>query len=651
MLSRLQSKIVQLSSRWSRRKGIFKPTTAMLRQRAGTVARQADIRRAVVDALPFMIALLDADGVIILVNNAWQFGANTNALLTPDFGVGMNYLHLCDGIAEAREMARGIRCVLARTSPMFQIEYPCHSPNEERWFELTAVPLNYEQLAGVSLSHVNITLRKVAERNMLASAQRLADAQQIAHIGSWEFDLVTKRGVLSDEMCRLLYCRASSEPLDCADFLALAHPDDYSKLARAMQPVAVGAPWILLEYRSHPALGPVRLLSAIVHVECDANGQGLRVRGTAQDISERQRSQLLSARMAALVDSSEDAIISKDMQGRITSWNAGAERIFGYTAQEMLGQSLLRLTPIEQLAEQAAILQRLQAGFRIEHFETTLLTRYGELIDVSLSISPIKDEHGNTIGVSKVMRDISERRQINLTLRRDAERLQQLSRRLMASEEEERRRLGRDLHDQTGSNLTAMTLGLQVLRTKLPAALAAELTPRIDDLESLLRETIMHIRDVLENLRPPALDEFGVLAALRYYVQAVAARSHLKLDVGGQEPSPRLSPEVEIALFRIAQEALTNVLKHAHAHRVTITLERDSSSLRFLIQDDGCGFADDSSLSARHSLGMTSMRERAQAIGATLLLQSTIGVGTRILVELTQPAVVPTEPHTAVSAP
>ena len=513
MLMRILSKMVQPGSRWSGRQRL--PTrTAAVQQRAALLAQQAQIRRAVIDALPANIALLDADGVIVLVNHAWQCFANANALGCADFGVGMNYLQVCEQVEEAVATALGIRQVLTRALPIFHIEYPCHSPTEERWFELIAAPLEDVHLAGAMLSHVNITLRKLAERNMLAGAQRLADAQRIAHMGSWEFDLLTMRAMLSDEMCRLSYCKAFGEEIDCADFLALAHPEDYNKLACAVLPGSDAAPQLSLEYRTHPALGPVRLLSAIIHLVCNAEGRVIRTHGTAQDISER--------------------------------------------------------------------------------------------------------------------------RQINLKLQRDAERLQHLSRRLMASEEEERRRIGRDLHDQTGSNLTAITLNLQILRSKLLPWLTMEIKQRLDDLESLLYETILHIRDMLANLRPPALDEFGVLAALRYYVQGVAARSGLKLEIAGHEPSPRLPPEVEIALFRIAQEAVTNVLKHAHARCVTITLASDSTCLRFLVQDDGCGFDCDcdSNLLALGSLGMTTMQERAQAIGAQLRLHSTIGVGTRISVEL-----------------
>ena len=632
MLLRMLNEVVRHCRSWpgSRRTRAPPAACAHGSTQAAQPAQLTQSRQAVIDALPSSIALLDADGVILLVNKAWRRGASVNAMRRPEFCIGLNYLQVCLPDTGAHNSEAAMREVLARTLPGFTRDYPCHSGDEEHWFELMVAPLTDPPLAGALVIHRDITLHKLAERKLVRSALRLEQA----HVGTWEFDLSTMRAVLSDEMCRLSYCPVPAAGLDCSAFLALAHPADRAALQRALCPAADAAAQVTLEYRTDPALGPERMMRAVVDLDRAVDGRLLRTTGTARDVSERLRGQLLGARMAAIVDASQDAIIGKDMSGRITSWNAGAERIFGYPASEMLGQSILRLIPDDRQAEDADILRRLMAGQRIDNYLTSRLTRHGRRIDVSLSITPVKDGQGNSVGASLVLRDISERRQINLKLQRDAERLQRLSRRLMTTEEEERRRLGRDLHDQTGSNLTAITLNLQILRGKLPPPLAAELKQRFDDIESLLRGTILQIRDVLSNLLPPALEEFGLLAALRYHVQRLAAHSDLKLEVNGQEPSPRMPPQVEIALFRIAQEALTNVLKHAQARCVTLVLSRVGGRIRLRIQDDGRGFDCDNNRSAPNSLGMATMHERAQAIGAELQLRSAPGAGTRITVEV-----------------
>jgi PAS domain S-box-containing protein len=148
----------------------------------------------------------------------------------------------------------------------------------------------------------------------------------------------------------------------------------------------------------------------------DQDGRVFGVSKIARDIGERNAAQYLRLRMAAIVESSDDAILSKDLNGTIMSWNRGAERIFGYTEEEMKGQSILKLIPEEMHGEETMILEKLRRGERIEHFETERLKRNGERLQVSLTISPVKDEAGKIIGVSKILRDITDRKAMEKTL-------------------------------------------------------------------------------------------------------------------------------------------------------------------------------------------------------------------------------------------
>ncbi len=142
------------------------------------------------------------------------------------------------------------------------------------------------------------------------------------------------------------------------------------------------------------------------------NGEFIHTRCFTRDITERKQAEAASARLAAIVASSSDAIISKTLQGIITSWNASAERMFGYTAQEIIGESILRLIPDDRRQEEDQILMRLGAGELIDHYETVRVTKNGRHRDVSLTISPIKDNAGKIIGVSKIIRDITERKRV-----------------------------------------------------------------------------------------------------------------------------------------------------------------------------------------------------------------------------------------------
>ena len=232
------------------------------------------------------------------------------------------------------------------------------------------------------------------------------------------------------------------------------------------------------------------------------------------------------------------------------------------------------------------------------------------------------------------------RRRADAAVAEYARQLQAMSRQLLEVQENERRLLARELHDSVGQELTALSLNLSMIRNALPPETAALVGPRLDDSQRLLEHTTQHLRHVMVTLRPPGLDELGLLAALKDHAQRVARRSGFTLTVQGSEPRPRLPPTVEIALFRIVQEALNNTVKHAQATDITITVEGSDGRVRLCVTDNGCGFdpqrrAADGSTTG---MGMTTMRERAQAVGAAFALQSACGEGTTITIDVVRPA-------------
>jgi signal transduction histidine kinase/DNA-binding response OmpR family regulator len=221
-------------------------------------------------------------------------------------------------------------------------------------------------------------------------------------------------------------------------------------------------------------------------------------------------------------------------------------------------------------------------------------------------------------------------------VRQGCEQLQRLSRQLIEAQETERRTIARELHDQVGQNLTGLSLNLNILRSQLGATTTAPISRRLDDSLTLVGEIMQRIRGVMAELRPPALDEYGLLAALRWHGEQVAARTGLAVHVEGADQTPRLAPSVENALFRIAQEALTNIVKHAHAKQALLTLEGDPDLVRLTINDDGTGF-DPAALhrgDGQPGWGLTSIRERATAVEGRLRIESTPGQGTVIMVEV-----------------
>lgn len=322
--------------------------------------------------------------------------------------------------------------------------------------------------------------------------------------------------------------------------------------------------------------------------------------------------------LAAIVDYSDDAIISKNLDGTITSWNKSAERMFGYPKEEAIGQNITLIIPHERRSEEDEILSRLRRGERIEHFETVRVRKDGTRMDLSLTISPVRDSSGKVIGASKVARDISERKRAerqlqeqqlrlkteaealraseerfrelstrldeevrartqeledrNADVLRQSEQLRELSWHLLRVQDEERRRIARELHDSAGQMLAVLSMNLaqlsETLRSKAP-----ELKHSAEACQELIQHLQQEIRTTSYLLHPPLLDEAGLSAALRWYVDGLRARSGLEIALDVSDDLDRLPNNLELVVFRIVQEALTNI----HGTRAPLLVQSDFS--------------------------------------------------------------------------
>jgi two-component system sensor histidine kinase UhpB len=261
-----------------------------------------------------------------------------------------------------------------------------------------------------------------------------------------------------------------------------------------------------------------------------------------------------------------------------------------------------------------------------------------------LHVTPLMNGHSGGV-VSHI--NITERKQTEDEKERlleavsaQSQQLRTLSARLAEAEEAERKQLARELHDQVGQNLTAVGLNLSIIREAIYDALpqADAITGRLDDSLALVEEITDRIRDVMANLRPPVLDDYGLVAALDWYGARFSKWADLVVSVQGQEPSPRLAAAIENALFRIAQEALTNTARHARASRVVVRVEVDNGLVRLVVADDGIGFepAGPAEFAGRQSWGLLSMSERAEAVGGSCRVISRPNQGTQVIVEVSR---------------
>ena len=284
---------------------------------------------------------------------------------------------------------------------------------DEGYFDFVYQPLRDPEgkVEGILIHAVEVTDKVAARKRIEDAAERLELAQAAARIGTWEWDPTQEIHELSPELHRI-FGTDESDPNHARQWASRVHPDDWPKVQQLMlEGHRLGK--MEFEYRyQHPALG-LRWLYCI--------GRKLRGQapmfGAVQDITARKTAEEASQRLAAIVESSDDAIISKDLNGIVTSWNPCAQKIFGYTAAEMIGRPILTIIPPELHATESEILATIARGERIEHFETVRLRKDGERIEISLTVSPVKDETGRIVGAAKIARDITQLRKAERALR------------------------------------------------------------------------------------------------------------------------------------------------------------------------------------------------------------------------------------------
>ena len=463
-----------------------------------------------------------------------------------------------------------------------------------------------------------------------------------------------------------------------------------------------------------------------------------------EEISERKRAERAMQQLAAIVESSDDAIISKTLDGVILSWNKGAERIYGYAAEEMIGHPISILFPSDNPDAYQEILRKIKDGEGINLLETARRRKDGKLIHVSLTISPIKDATGKTIAACVIGHDMTKRKRAEEALRASEERqralfesapdpivvvdaegrmervnrqaevmfgyqrseligqlmemlmperfrgrhgeyragyigsphlrpmgageqrygrrkdgsefpvdimlsplpskpgplviavvrdvtgrkqteqaLRQLTVHLLQSQDEERRRIARELHDSTGQKVAALAMNLSVIG-KSAETLNARARKALAESLTLVDRSSRDIRTLSYLLHPPLLDERGLAAAVRWFADGFTQRSGVQVDLEVPPELPRLPEEIEMALFRIVQESFTNIHRHSGSSTATIRLAVDQERVQLEIRDAGKGLPKPRSdgYVAPLGVGITGMRERVKQLGGQMKMES-----------------------------
>ena len=402
------------------------------------------LQQSALDALSSHIAILDAHGAILEVNAAWNRFAAENNAISSQCGVGANYLKVCDSACGrssvgASAMAEGIRAVMAGQREEFLLEYPCYSPQEERWFIARATRFDGEGPARVVVAHDNITGRKRAEKALQETQEKLAHAMNLARLVDWEYDVAGGIFVFSDRYYAL---HGTTSQLEGGDLMSskafvgkFVHPDDAhmvgEEIARA---VATADPdyHSRVETRILCQNGEVRTVAVHIAITKDASGRTVRLRGANQDITERKKTDQELRKLWRAVEQSPASIIITDLQGGIEYVNPKFCALTGYSLEEVSGKNPRVLKsgemPVESYRQMWATIT---AG---EEWRGEFHNRKknGELYWESAFISPIRDDKGNVTNFVAIKEDITERKRAAETLQRTERELAESARRQKA---------------------------------------------------------------------------------------------------------------------------------------------------------------------------------------------------------------------------
>ena len=535
----------------------------------------------------------------------------------------LNLVHPDDRARLLKETERGIalhkivdgefRCVLAN--------------GDVRLLHRRAVPLYDDAgqpltLVGISL---DVTQRKQVEDYLRHRESLLAQAERLADLGSWEWNLETSQVTWSDHRYRLFGLDPQSQPPTIDNFFGHVHPDDRERVRAAFQKsITQGCP---LEYEARFILvdGRIRTLHTRGVPLVNSQGRTIRLSGMAQDVTDRRRKlERLRSSEALLAQAEQIANVGSwehDVKNSRTILSSHLLYMYGIRSSEEWNEDHLWHHVL--LPDSAPVHSDWARSIEeCKPFEFTARYRMpeGAVRVYRFVVRPIAGPDGRTERVLGVVHDITEYTRIEDSRRH-------LSQQLVRTRDSERRQLARELHESAGQSLAALKMSLANLQEALADENGAALD-HIKEARGFAEDAIREIRVISYLMYPPLLDDAGLGPALHWYIRGFSERSGIKAIVEIPSGFGRYSQETESAIFSIVQEALTNVHRYSGSPAVVVRLSSDGASIRAEVQDQGCGFSPLPHL--QDGVGIPGMRERVSQLDGSFEVLSTPGHGTLV---------------------
>ncbi len=566
------------------------------------------------------VAIVNKNGVIIETNDSWmEFGRQRDADLR-SIGPGASYFQVCrnssDNCADAAIALEGIISVLNGVQPCFMHAYACHSSTERAWFVMRVHPLQHARGAAL-IAHQKLT-------GNVETGLRYSEILDYVRAIVWTADPATLRTTYASvQTTSLLGYEPEVFIQDPAFWSTHIHPEDRDRVIAFTSSEIAAKRNHTLEYRLIAADGRVVWLRNIVNVVVD--GENVReLVGIAVDITELKEVERAlresEQRFRATFEQAAVGIAHLALDGRFLRVNRRYSEIVGYPNEELLKLNVQDITHAEDLAPVVSQLPRVLNGETITYSREKRYIRKDQSVVWANVTGSLISDNGHPLYYMSVVEDITKRKEAEQALR-------DLSARLIDTQELERRRIAKELHEGLAQSLTAVALGL----SQLEKISSLNISPNISGLQEQIQSVLSQITNLSYQLHPSALALVGLEMAIRQLCQEVSQTLRIRINFSATNVRRDLPEEVKLCLYRITQEALRNVAKHSEAHCASVVITQRDNDLELVIKDDGVGF---SAGSAHPGLGLPSMQERLRNLKGSLVVDSQPGSGTKIHIRI-----------------
>ena len=609
------------------------------KQAEDALRRSEDHLRLVIDAIPTMAWSLGTDGVVDFLNQRWM--DYTGLSLEQFIEEPTRPIHPED-IPRVIKKWRAQMAVGEGYEEEMRLR---RADGEYRWFLVRTAPLRDEQANLVKWygASIDIEDRKRAEEKLKQSESQLAEAQHMAQVGSWNWDLQSNAMSWSDELYRIFGIDPKAFNPAYESFVAeFVHPEDRALVRGVVESsLKTQQPFSLYNRILRP--DGERVIHARGNIVSDENGNPIRAFGTAQDVTERKQAEeaLREAeqKYRDIFENAGEGIFQSTPEGRYIVANPALARMYRFASPEELIHSRqdISLQVYVDPTRREEFKRQLEEQGAVRGFEHEVFRKDGSRLWISVNAHAVRDEQGAIQYYEGIAQDINERKAAEEELKATSEHLRALSARLQSAREEEGTRIAREIHDELGSALTSLKWDLEEIDKQLstplePLALVA-LREKFQTPMKLADLAITAIRRIASELRPSVLDDLGLVAAIEWQAQQFQARTGIVCHCDCSLEKGELSEEQSTAVFRILQEALTNVLRHAQATKVDIKINEEKGYFVLSVSDNGKGITE-SEKSQQQCLGILGMRERAHLIAGEIEIKGVKGKGTVVIVRV-----------------